>query len=189
MFEKWQCAQRRGIFSSGKQFFRRNPDGFQGNIVPPRRKKNRRLGMLTFFKQGLTIRAEALIWTEKSRHHVYPTTNSSVRCNDTKERNVDAICADRTVSQTNAEVLVHLMQARGVTKMTALGALRHRWLAECAALCPRFDLVRGILHFAQNGGEEDAANSPNLCTALRHGIARQCLGELEFNNILLIFDK
>jgi len=39
--------------AAGKQFFRRNPDGFQGKIAPSSGQKARRLGMLTFFKQAL----------------------------------------------------------------------------------------------------------------------------------------
>ena len=39
--------------AAGKQFFRRNPDGFQGKIAPSSGQKVRRLGMLTFFKQAL----------------------------------------------------------------------------------------------------------------------------------------
>ena len=42
-----------GFWASGKQFFRRNPGGFQGKIAPSRGQKTRRLGMLTFFKQAL----------------------------------------------------------------------------------------------------------------------------------------
>lgn len=42
-----------GFWAAGKQFFRRNPGGFQGKIVPSRGQKIRRLGMLTFFKQAL----------------------------------------------------------------------------------------------------------------------------------------
>lgn len=36
-------------FSTDRQFFRRNPDGFQGKPVPPRGKKNRCPGM-SFYK-------------------------------------------------------------------------------------------------------------------------------------------
>ena len=43
-----------GFWASGKQFFRRNPGGFQGKIAPSRGQKTRRLGMLTFFKQALS---------------------------------------------------------------------------------------------------------------------------------------
>ena len=39
--------------AAGKQFFRRNPGGFQGKIAPSGGQKTRRLGMLTFFKQAL----------------------------------------------------------------------------------------------------------------------------------------
>ena len=42
-----------GFWAAGKQFFRRNPGGFQGKIAPSRGQKTRRLGMLTFFKQAL----------------------------------------------------------------------------------------------------------------------------------------
>ena len=42
-----------GFWAAGKQFFRRNPDGFQGKIAPSRGQKARRLGMLTCFKQAL----------------------------------------------------------------------------------------------------------------------------------------
>ena len=42
-----------GFGAAGKQFFRRNPDGFQGKIAPSSGQKARRLGMLTFFKQAL----------------------------------------------------------------------------------------------------------------------------------------
>ena len=38
-----------------KQFFCRNPDGFQEKIVPFRGQKARRLGMLAFFKQALML--------------------------------------------------------------------------------------------------------------------------------------
>jgi len=38
------------FWAAGKQFFRRNPGGFQGKIVPSSGQKDRRLGMLTFFK-------------------------------------------------------------------------------------------------------------------------------------------
>ena len=41
------------FWAAGKQFFRRNPGGFQGKIVPSSVQKDRRLGMLTFFKQAL----------------------------------------------------------------------------------------------------------------------------------------
>ena len=41
------------FWAAGKQFFRRNPDGFQGKIAPSRGQKARRLGMLTCFKQAL----------------------------------------------------------------------------------------------------------------------------------------
>ena len=43
-----------GFWAAGKQFFRRNPGGFQGKIAPSRGQKTRRLDMLTFFKQALT---------------------------------------------------------------------------------------------------------------------------------------
>ncbi|MFR7999279.1 MAG: hypothetical protein ACLU5L_03575 [Flavonifractor plautii] len=43
--------------AAGKQFFRRNPDGFQGKIAPSSGQKARRLGMLTFFKQALGARS------------------------------------------------------------------------------------------------------------------------------------
>ena len=36
-----------GFWAAGKQFFRRNPGGFQGKIAPSRGQKTRRLGMLT----------------------------------------------------------------------------------------------------------------------------------------------
>ena len=42
-----------GFWAAGKQFFCRNPGGFQGKIAPSRGQKTRRLGMLTFFKQAL----------------------------------------------------------------------------------------------------------------------------------------
>ena len=42
-----------GFGAAGKQFFRRNPDGFQGKIAPSRGQKARRLGMLTCFKHAL----------------------------------------------------------------------------------------------------------------------------------------
>ncbi|WP_162613948.1 hypothetical protein [Flavonifractor sp. An10] len=42
-----------GFWAAGKQFFRGNPDGFQGKIAPSRGQKTRRLGMLIFFKQVL----------------------------------------------------------------------------------------------------------------------------------------
>ena len=42
-----------GFWAAGKQFFRRNPGGFQGKIALSRGQKPRRLGMLTFFKQAL----------------------------------------------------------------------------------------------------------------------------------------
>ena len=42
-----------GFWAAGKQFFRRNPGGFQGKIAPSRGQKTRRLGMLTIFKQAL----------------------------------------------------------------------------------------------------------------------------------------
>ena len=42
-----------GFWAAGKQFFCRNPGGFQGKIAPSRGQKPRRLGMLTFFKQAL----------------------------------------------------------------------------------------------------------------------------------------
>ncbi|MFQ7429492.1 MAG: hypothetical protein ACLRNV_15100, partial [Flavonifractor plautii] len=35
------------FWAAGKQFFRRNPDGFQGKIAPSSGQKARRLGMLT----------------------------------------------------------------------------------------------------------------------------------------------
>ena len=44
-----------GFWASGKQFFRRNPGGFQGKIAPSREQKPRWLGMLTFFKQALGL--------------------------------------------------------------------------------------------------------------------------------------
>ena len=44
-----------GFWAAGKQFFRRNPDGFQGKIAPSRGQKTRRLGMLPFFKQDLVV--------------------------------------------------------------------------------------------------------------------------------------
>ena len=44
--------------AAGKQFFRRNPDGFQGKIAPSSGQKARRLGMLIFFKQALAIRCQ-----------------------------------------------------------------------------------------------------------------------------------
>ena len=44
-----------GFWAAGKQFFRRNPGGFQGKIAPSRGQKPRRLGMLTFFKQALVL--------------------------------------------------------------------------------------------------------------------------------------
>ena len=53
-----------GFWAAGKQFFRRNPGGFQGKIVPSRGQKIRRLGMLTCFKQALdtkTICAPATV--------------------------------------------------------------------------------------------------------------------------------
>ena len=43
--------------AAGKQFFRRNPDGFQGKIAPSSGQKARRLGMSTFFKQALGARS------------------------------------------------------------------------------------------------------------------------------------
>ena len=46
-------SSREGFWAAGKQFFRRNPVGFQGNIAPYRGQKPRRLGMLTCFKQAL----------------------------------------------------------------------------------------------------------------------------------------
>ena len=42
-----------GFGAAGKQFFRGNPDGFQGKFAPSRGQKTRRLGMLIFFKQAL----------------------------------------------------------------------------------------------------------------------------------------
>ena len=39
--EKYQYDQRRGILPAGKQFFRRNPGGFQGKIGPSRGQKAR----------------------------------------------------------------------------------------------------------------------------------------------------
>ena len=44
--------------AAGKQFFRRNPDGFQEKIAPSSGQKARRLGMLTFFKQALGIKIQ-----------------------------------------------------------------------------------------------------------------------------------
>ena len=44
-----------GFWAAGKQFFRRNPGGFQGKIALSRGQKPRRLGMLTFFKQALGL--------------------------------------------------------------------------------------------------------------------------------------
>ena len=44
-----------GFWAAGKQFFRRNPGGFQGKIAPSRGQKPRRLGMLPFFKQALGL--------------------------------------------------------------------------------------------------------------------------------------
>ena len=41
------------FWAAGKQFFRRNPGGFQGKIVLSSGQKDRRLGMLTFFQQAL----------------------------------------------------------------------------------------------------------------------------------------
>ncbi|WP_243281004.1 hypothetical protein [Flavonifractor plautii] len=46
------------FWAAGKQFFRRNPDGFQGKIAPSSGQKARRLGMLTFFKQALGIKIQ-----------------------------------------------------------------------------------------------------------------------------------
>ena len=43
-----------GFWSAGKQFFRWNPDGFQGKIAPSSGQKACRLGMLTCFKQALS---------------------------------------------------------------------------------------------------------------------------------------
>lgn len=43
------------FWATGKQFFRRNPDGFQGKIAPSSGQKARRLSMLTFFKQALIL--------------------------------------------------------------------------------------------------------------------------------------
>ena len=42
-----------GFWSAGKQFFRWNPNGFQGKIAPSSGQNACRLGMLTFFKQAL----------------------------------------------------------------------------------------------------------------------------------------
>ena len=42
-----------GFWAAGKQFFCRNPGGFQEKIVPSRGQKTRRLGMLPCFKQAL----------------------------------------------------------------------------------------------------------------------------------------
>ena len=47
-----------GFWAAGKQFFRRNPDGFQGKIAPSSGQKARRLGMSTFFKQALGIKIQ-----------------------------------------------------------------------------------------------------------------------------------
>ena len=44
-----------GFWAAGKQFFRRNPGGFQGKTAPSRGQKTRWLGMLTFFKQALSL--------------------------------------------------------------------------------------------------------------------------------------
>ena len=44
-----------GVWAAGKQFFRRNPGGFQGSIAPPSGQKARRLGMWMIFKQALTL--------------------------------------------------------------------------------------------------------------------------------------
>ena len=41
-----------GFWAAGKQFFRGNPDGFQGKIAPSSGQKARRLGLLTCFKQA-----------------------------------------------------------------------------------------------------------------------------------------
>ena len=46
------------FWAAGKQFFRRNPDGFQGKIAPSSGQKARRLGMSTFFKQALGIKIQ-----------------------------------------------------------------------------------------------------------------------------------
>ena len=46
-------SSSKGFWAAGKQFFRRNPGGFQGKIAPSRGQKTRRLGMMTFFKQAL----------------------------------------------------------------------------------------------------------------------------------------
>ena len=56
-----------GFWAAGKQFFRRNPGGFQGKIAPSRGQKPRRLGMLTFFKQ-------ALAFTNELGGHLMPHT-------------------------------------------------------------------------------------------------------------------
>ncbi|MCQ4657827.1 hypothetical protein NE656_03355 [Flavonifractor plautii] len=46
------------FWAAGKQFLRRNPDGFQGKIAPSSGQKARRLGMSTFFKQALGIKIQ-----------------------------------------------------------------------------------------------------------------------------------
>ena len=48
-------SSREGFWAAGKQFFRRNPGGFQGKTAPSRGQKTRRLGMLTYFKQALIV--------------------------------------------------------------------------------------------------------------------------------------
>ena len=58
-----------GFWAAGKQFFRRNPGGFQGKIAPSRGQKTRRLGMLPFFKQALgTISLPFRTHSSKSIH-------------------------------------------------------------------------------------------------------------------------
>ena len=53
-FENWQYAQRQGIFSPGKAIWRRNTLCISRQSNAARRKKARRLGVLTIFKQALS---------------------------------------------------------------------------------------------------------------------------------------
>jgi len=55
LFEKWQNAQRRGIFSPDKAKIRRNTLCISRIFNAVWRKKDRRLSVLTFFKQGLML--------------------------------------------------------------------------------------------------------------------------------------
>ena len=54
-----------GFWAAGKQFFRRNPDRFQGKIAPSRGQKARQLGMLTCFKQALGAVQVETLWCSK----------------------------------------------------------------------------------------------------------------------------